>query len=42
MTKAERSAEWYRNNKERKKAYNREYWKNNKLRIKIKKYEQSK
>lgn len=37
MTKAEKTRIWYAKNKERKKEYNREYWKNNKIRLKIKK-----
>lgn len=37
MTKAEKTRLWYQKNKERKKEYNKMYWLNNKLRLKIKK-----
>ena len=37
MTKAEKTRLWYLKNKERKKEYNKMYWLNNKLRLKIKK-----
>jgi hypothetical protein len=38
MTKAEKTRLWYQKNKERKKEYNKMYWTKNKLRLKIKKY----